>query len=286
MSKCKLIAEAGSSKIDWVVVNTDGSVSDTVSSDGINALMADAYVVNNLLLDVKRQLSGLDSFSEIHYYGAGCATPRVCDRMKEIISGIWQAEQINVCSDLLAAARALFGKNSGIACILGTGSNSCLYDGKEVSMNIPALGYILGDEGSGASLGKRLVGDAFKRQLPEKVCEDFMNAYDLSLEKILENVYRSPAPNKFLASLVPFLKENLWNPYIYSLVLQEFSLFFRRNVAMYPGARRMPVSFVGGLAAGFENVLREAAASQGFTVADVIARPLDRLVEYHALQNF
>lgn len=279
--KSKLIADAGSSKIDWVFLLPDGSVGMRHSSDGINALLADAETVERSLKDVREAL-GADLMPDaIYYYGAGCATPRVCDRMKEIIAGVWNAGEIFVASDLLGAARALFGHDRGIACILGTGSNSCLYNGENIETNIPSLGYVLGDEGSGAALGKRLVSDAFKRQLPEKIRRDFLAEYDLSLEVILEKVYRTPAPNKFLASLVPFIKKTLWNPYIYSIVFHEFKHFIRRNVAMYPGAHSLPVSFVGSIALVFEPVLREAASSQGYSVDTVMKSPIDGLIAYH-----
>lgn len=276
-----LIADAGSSKIDWLILSPQGECLAQASSDGVNALLAEADVVEEQFAAAKKSLGDFPEFSEIHYYGAGCATERVCARIREIISEVWKADKINVESDLLAAARALFGHQSGIACILGTGSNSCFYDGEKIASNIPSLGFILGDEGSGAALGKRLLADAFKRQLPEKVRMDFMREYDLSLSDILDRVYREPRPNKFLASLVPFIKNNLWNPYIYSLVLHEFTVFFKRNVAMYPGAHRQPVGFIGGIASGFEPILREAAASQGFSVGKVLTRPLDALAAFH-----
>ena len=141
--------------------------------------------------------------------------------METALSDVWSDAECHVHSDLVGAARSLFGNRKGIACILGTGSNSCLYDGSGIISQIPSLGYILGDEGSGAALGRRLIGDAFKEQLPQNVKEAFLEEFHLTLEEILNRVYKSPSPNSFLASFVPFLKKNLWNPYVYSLVLRE-----------------------------------------------------------------
>lgn len=276
-----LIADAGSTKVEWVLIGSDGNVLANATSDGLNALLALPAEVEENFSGIHKQFSGLAYPDEIHYYGAGCATPAICDKMSDAIKHIWGVEKVSVSSDLLGAARALFGRNKGIACILGTGSNSCLYNGKEIEQNVPSLGYILGDEGSGAALGKRLVREAFKGILPEEVRNTFLNQSQLTLEDILEKVYRGKAPNKFLASLVPFIKENIWNTYLYSLVLEELTLFFKRNVALYSGAHPYPVGFIGSIAANFENILREAASSQGYSVGKIMTSPIEGLIEYH-----
>ena len=276
-----LIADAGSSKIDWAVLNLPGGEATQVSSPGVNALLAEDDDVVKALRDVKARLGDIPEFDTIYFYGAGCATDRVCRRMTELIGQVWKCGDIRVSTDLLGAARALLGDERGIACILGTGSNSCLYDGREILVNIPSLGYILGDEGSGAAIGKRFIGDAFKRQLPERLLEDFTESLGLSLSDIIEKVYRQPSPNKFLASLMPYVASNLWNPYVYSVVLQEFKRFFKRNVAMYEGSRSIPIGFVGSVAWNFREVLEEAAASQGFEIGKILRSPIEGLIAYH-----
>lgn len=277
-----LIADAGATKVDWVMISSDGSVISKYTSDGLNALLADITDVQSALNEVKEKIGNQTPLAAIHYYGAGCATDAICLKMKDAIAATWMCDDINVKSDLVGAARALFGKNKGIACILGTGSNSCLYDGNDISKNVPSLGFILGDEGSGAALGKRLVADAFKEHLPANVRTKFLDNYQLSLQEILDKVYRSHAPNKFFASLVPFISQNIWNPYIYGLVHEEFTNFFHRNIAMYPGAHRLPISFIGGIAYNFEKILREAAAELGYNVATVIQSPMEGLVSFHS----
>lgn len=274
-----LIADAGSSKVKWSVVSSSPEPF-TFVTDGLNALLAEQEEVNAKLAEVRSRLCGME-IADVWYYGSGCAIPRVCRKMDESLRSILGVEKAHVNSDLLGAARSLFGHRRGIACILGTGSNSCLYDGEEIERNVPSLGYVLGDEGSGAALGKRLVSEAFKGQLPANVREKFLDTYQLTLADILDKVYRSSAPNKFLASLVPFLSDNLWNPYVYSLVLEELIAFVKKNVAMYDGAHFLPVSFIGSIAANFEKILREAAASQGYTVSEITADPMAGLIRYH-----
>lgn len=279
--KNKLIADAGSTKVEWALLDNNGEVAFSFISDGLNALLAHPDSVASSFKDVASRLPSHIEVEEVHYYGAGCATTEICTKMQEAIALTWKNSDICVASDLLGAARSLFGTKKGIACILGTGSNSCLYDGNAIVSQIPSLGYILGDEGSGAALGKRLVSDAFKNQLPESIREKFLAKYGLTLPGILDNIYRSHTPNKFLASLVPFLKENLWNPYIYSLVLKELTKFVRRNVAMYPGAHTLDLSFTGSIAFHFERLLREAAESLGYRVTSVAETPMKGLVEFH-----
>lgn len=281
----KLIADAGSSKIEWALLSNDGTVLNRITSIGVNALMADVNELTEAFEKVAEKIAVQGTLEEIYYYGAGCATPAICDKVHQALGRVWKAGNIYVASDLLGAARSLFGNERGIACILGTGSNSCLYDGKQIETNIPSLGFILGDEGSGAALGKRLVADAFKGHLPKPIKDQFIKNFELSLADILEYTYRRPAANRFLASLVPFMKDHLWNPYVYSLVLEEFSLFLRRNVAMYSGARTLPLSFTGSIAWNFSDILKEAADRQGLKVTKITGSPMEGLIAYHSHSN-
>lgn len=280
--KNKVIADAGSTKVEWILLSESGKVLNRTTSDGLNALLVEADEAASHFSEVKKQLGQTESVSEIHYYGAGCATSATCAKISTALGNVWTAGAVNVSSDLLGAARSLFGKEKGIACILGTGSNSCLYNGRDIEVNVPSLGYVLGDEGSGAALGKRLVADAFKGQLPKAIRERFLNIYKLSLSDILENVYRTQKPNKFLASLVPFLSEHLWNPYVYSIVLEEFTQFVKRNIAMYPGAHSLPIAFTGSIAYYFEEILRDAIERQGYKVARITRTPMEGLIAFHS----
>ncbi len=282
--KEKLIADAGSTKIDWAVIEEDGSVR-CHTSDGLNAMLSDTADMASTFTNIASALDAGNDISEIHYYGAGCATPAICMKTEQALREAFGSESVSVTSDLLGAARSLLGNSRGIACILGTGSNSCLYDGRTIVSNVPSLGFILGDEGSGATLGKRLVSDAFKGHLPKSVKEKFLAAYSLTLPEILDRIYRQPNPNKFLAALVPFLSDNLWNPYIYSLVLKELTTFLTRNVMMYPDVHSIEISFTGSVAFNFAKLLKEAASSQGLAIGKITKTPLDGLIAYHSTKH-
>lgn len=278
----KLIIDAGSTKVDWRLLKDDNSVGAEFVTEGLNALLASSQEVEDAFAQASAYLPPDVPIEQIHYYGAGCATPQICQKIKDSLSNVWSPSVCEVNSDLLGAARSLHGREKGIACILGTGSNSCLYDGDKISIQIPSLGFILGDEGGGAALGKRLIGDVFKEQLPQSVREKFLERYNLTLPEILDNLYKQPAPNRYLASFVPFLKDNLWNPYIYSLVLKELIRFVKRNVAMYPGAHALKVSFTGSIAFHFEKLLREAASTLGYSVSEISETPMEGLLRFHS----
>lgn len=282
----KLIADAGSTKIDWVLLSNEGKKEAELVTPGLNALLATESEATELFGNASSKLyAGLSEAPEgveVSYYGAGCATTEICDRIATSIRQSFRARDVMVASDLLGAARSLHGRNRGIACILGTGSNSCLYNGSEIEHNVPSLGYVLGDEGSGAALGKRLVADAFKGHLPEIIREKFTDTYKMTIGDILDRVYKQPGANRFLASLVPFIAENIWNPYLYSLVRKEFESFLERNVSQYEGAHTLPIAFTGSIAWHFSDILREAATNAGFTPGEITSHPLEGLIKYHS----
>ena len=277
-----LIADCGSTKIDWCVVN-DGKVVEQIFTSGINALlMTEEQIRETLAAELAEKVKGY-AIESVYYYGAGCLFDDICANVRRAIAhNVPTAKTIEVHSDLLATARALCGQNEGIACILGTGSNSCYYNGKEIVDNVSPLGYILGDEGSGAVLGKLLVGDVLKNQLPKELCEKFLAEYDLDRQKIIEGVYKKPAANRFLASLSPFLIKNIEEPAIHRLVLNAFKSFFVRNIENYSNYKSMPVSFVGSVAFYYKDVLAEAAKALDIIIGTIIKSPMEGLVKYHS----
>ena len=279
----KLIADCGSTKIDWCVLDADGSVKTRFATTGINAVMlTEEEIAARLRDEVAPHTDGLD-ITEVNFYGAGCLADEVCGNVRRAIASVVPgATVIEVASDMLAAARALCGHEPGIACILGTGSNSCFYDGRDIVQNVSPLGYILGDEGSGAVLGKLFLGDVLKNQLPPELAQQFLDEYGLDRLTVIRRVYREPAANRFLASVCPFLGEHIAQPHIHRLVLQAFCAFFRRNIHQYPGFDKTPVHFVGSIAHYFEPVLRAAAARCSCTVGTVLRSPMDGLVAYHS----
>ena len=217
----------------------------------------------------------------IYFYGSGCIPEKV-PVVREAIHTSFPLDTIDVYSDLVAAAHALCGHNPGIACILGTGSNSCQWDGHQIVKQIPSLGFILGDEGSGASLGKQLVSDALKERLTEGLKEAFLQEYGLTQATIIENVYRQPFPSRFLASLSPFLLKHIADPTIHRIVHRGFSDFFERNVQRYD-YQNNKVNFVGSIAWHYKSILKEVAHERGIQIGKIIQSPMEGLIEYYSL---
>ena len=280
-----LIADCGSSKIEWALLSPAGDTA-RFHTPGMNALMlTPAEIQARFAAELMPCLGDPAAVGRVCFYGAGCVSDEVCGNVAAGIRGVLPDVEVEVYTDLLAAARALCGQEAGIACILGTGSNSCLYDGNSIVSNVSPLGYILGDEGSGAVLGRTLVGDVLKRQLPSDICDEFHSRTGLDRLTIINNVYRQPGANKFLASLVPFLSENISRPEIRNLVLGSFVSFFRRNVRSYAGHESIPCGFVGSVAYYFADVLREAAAVSGCKVGTILKAPMDGLIKYHSLNK-
>ena len=246
VAKTILIADGGSTKTDWTIVAGNQEI-DRIKTRGINPFFQteeeiSAEIRDNLIPRIKKY----DSIEAVYFYGAGCAFPEKNEILRRSVTH-YLPVPVEVGSDLLAAARALCGHSPGIACILGTGSNSCLYDGKDIVNNISPLGFILGDEGSGAVLGKLLVGDVLKNQLPVALQEVFFAESGLTPAIIMEKVYKQPFPNRFLASLSPFLLRHVEEPAIYNLVSNSFRAFFARNVMQYD-CRDHPVHLIGSIA--------------------------------------
>lgn len=281
-----LIADCGSTKIDWCLLNDERKVEKQVFTTGMNAVMLTeeemrARIESELLPELGASLAG--EVSAVYFYGAGCISLEVCGNVAGAIrANLPSAAVVEVYSDLLAAARALCGHNAGIACIMGTGSNSCLYDGKNIVKNVSPLGFILGDEGSGAVLGKLFLGDVLKNQLPAEVAAQFLEEYNLSLLEVIRRVYREPHANRFLASVTPFVSAHLDVPRIHEMVLGAFQAFFRRNIAQYNPAESDKVNFIGSIAFYFRPVLEEAARSCGMSVGTVLKSPMEGLVAYHS----
>lgn len=275
-----LIADSGSTKTNWCVTE-NSKVIKQIFTKGINPFyQTEEEITRELELSLIPFLKGI-RIDQIYYYGTGCAFPDKIAMVSGALGWHFKNVSIEVQSDLLGAARSLFLDKKGIACILGTGSNSCLYDGRQIIENISPLGFILGDEGSGAVLGKTLLADCLKNQLPATLKDKLMSTYELSPQIILENVYKLPFPNRFLAKFTPFLLENIQEPSIYKIVYDSFDAFFVRNVMQYP-LENLQVGFVGSIAHYFRDVLETVALKRGITISQVVQNPMEGLVEYHS----
>lgn len=279
-----LIADGGSTKVDWLLVDIEGNTKASFTTDGFNVARISKQDAVTYFSAVKQKLEASIRINEIHYYGSGAATNEICSTMEEAIREVWDPDVAEVQSDMLAACRVLDGI-PGIVCILGTGSNSAFFDGKKIVRNIPPLGFILGDEGGGTALGKRLLGDVFKEIAPKTVCDAFFEETGLSKGDVIRNVYRSPSPNIFLASFVPFIKSHVSDSYINSMVRQEFRRFIARNVARYKDSHSYPVSYIGSVAYHFRDILTEITQSEGFKIGLIEQHPMTGLKTYHTDYN-
>lgn len=270
-----LIADGGSTKIDWTVVS--GISQKTFRSPGINPVLWDIGKIEQMLQEgLPHEI--LSDVESVYFYGAGCLG-RSAEKMQEALMRVVAHDaEIEVESDLLGAARALFGNERGIACILGTGSNSALYGGKEIISNIHPLGYILGDEGSGASIGKHFLNALYKGRLPESLRKDFETETGLTYDDVIDHVYRQPMANKFLASLVIFVSKR--RKECAELLNEEFDNFIEKDILPYNHCE-LPVGIVGGVGYEFYEELKEIFLRHRLKLNKVVAKPMENLVDYH-----
>lgn len=277
-----LIADSGSTKTDWVLLDNNNIIIQfqTIGFNPYFQSSDDIYTeIKNKLIPVLHDQ--LHAIKHIAYYGAGCSTPEKVQVVKQGLYLAFGNIHSEVNHDLLAAARALCGKEKGIACILGTGSNSCLYDGNEVTENVPSVGYLFGDHGSGATIGRTFVQHYFDGKLPIHLVTAFENA-GYHREVILENVYKKPMPSKYLASIVKFLSDYSNDSYIKGLIKNCFLDFFDAQVSKYTDAKNLPVNSVGSIGFYYKELLADAAKEKGFTIGNIIKSPIDGLIKYHS----
>lgn len=273
-----LIADSGSTKTDWALVSDQSST--VVATQGISPVhQSDAQIRQILADELLPQLSAAD-VDAVYFYGSGVRSDKEAP-MASLLQNLFPAAgAVEAHSDLLGAARALCGHKEGVACILGTGANSCLYDGSQVVQNTSALGYILGDEGSGAVLGRTLLNGIYKGVLSKEIENLFEGETGLTLNEVIERVYRQPLPNRFLASLAPFIHRHLDDSDVCSMVISCFCEFFSKNIKPY-NHLDLPVGFVGSVAWYFSDELREAAEMTGFSVGAILQSPISALMAYH-----
>ncbi|BDW74615.1 hypothetical protein [Bacteroides finegoldii] len=275
-----LIADSGSTKTDWCVI-LDNTPIKRIGTKGLNPFFqSEEEIQQELTHSLLPQLPE-GTIDSVYFYGAGCTPEKAPTLRRAIADSLPVVGNIKAYSDMLAAARGLCGREAGITCILGTGSNSCFYDGKEIVNHISPLGFILGDEGSGAVLGKLLVGDILKNQLSPAIKEVFLKQFDLTVPEIIDRVYRQPFPNRFLASLSPFIAQHLEEPGIRQLVLGSFIAFLRRNVMQYDYTQ-YPAHFIGSVAHCYKEILQEAAQETGIRIGKILQSPMEGLIQYHS----
>ena len=276
----KLIAESGSTRTEWALVE-DNHLVQRVFTEGLNPFFQTRREISRSVRLGLPESFFKKKLDQVYYYGAGCSSYE----KKNILGASLVAQfktPIQVESDLLAAARGLFKCEAGIACILGTGSNSCFYDGKIIVKNVKAAGYILGDEGSGAVLGKLFLADLLKGLAPKELANEFHEKFRISVNDVMESVYNLPFPNRFLGTIAYFLGDYMDNEYVYNLLTNNLRSFFSRNVCQYDYIN-YPIRFVGSLAYAYPDILQEVAQEFGVEIDVIEETPMNGLIEFHSM---
>lgn len=276
----KLIADSGSTKAEWCLL--DGKKKKTFDTQGMSPYFLSGDQIEAVVnKELKGKLKGVEP-TEIFYYGTGCSNPNNIRIVKKALQKVFPQAAITVNHDLMGAAKALCGNEKGVACILGTGSNSCYYNGKRIVKNSPGLGFILGDEGSGAYLGKKVVQYFLYNTYDPDLMDRFNAKYNTNAVEILEAVYKRPLPNRYLAGFVPFLVENRGHFMIENIIEDGFNEFFFQHIYKYKESWTMPINFIGSVAFGFKDVLKEMCDTYELQLGKVLKNPMEGLIRYHA----
>lgn len=278
----KLIIDCGSTKADWVIL--DGNkMHVSFQTEGFNPNYTDRETISNIISNNIVYKTYIQNITEIYFYGSGCGNEINCNLIKEIFSLIFISAEIMVSNDMMAACHAVLGNNEGIACILGTGSNSCFYDGKVITDKAKSLGYILGDEGSGSYIGKVLIRDYFYDKMPADLSVKFEGKYQISLNTLIDNVYHKNLASKYLADFSRFAFENKEHDYVKDTLSRCFDEFIECFVLRYSNNESYEIGFVGSIAYYFKDILNESLENHGLRLGKVIKNPIEGLIKYHYL---
>ena len=275
-----IIADSGSTKTAWCL-SCGNQIIKQFETAGINPFFQTEEEITAQLKETLLPQIVCNDVENVYFYGAGCADPVKNNALGEVLKSVIGAKTAFVASDMLGAARGLLGRERGIACILGTGANSGVYDGEALVKGVYAGGYILGDEGSGGVLGKLLISDWVKKQMPQDIYDALTEEYGLTYLGIVDRVYKQPFPNRWLAQFTKFMSARRENEYIHNLLVGAFKAFFERNIKQYEEWKELEVGFIGSIAFYFNAELREAAEMCGIKLGKVMQNPIDGLVEYH-----
>lgn len=274
-----LIADSGSTKTDWCFIKDTGEMI-FINTPGINPFF---WSSDDIVEELEHSLFSVTGrmINNIYFYGAGVTDPVKGETVKTALRKLYPVAEIETESDLLASARATCGSDPGIACILGTGSNSCYYDGERIADQISPLGFILGDEGSGAVMGRKLVGDYLKKIMPPDLRNEFSKNFPITPAEILEKVYRKPRPNSFLAGFTRFLSAHIGHAYCYHFVKMNFREFIERNVLSYQLAKQLKIHFTGSLGFFFSDILKEVLKEADLLSGIILKEPMEGLIRFH-----
>jgi N-acetylglucosamine kinase-like BadF-type ATPase len=273
-----LLAESGSTKTQWSLIGLN-KIEELTNTLGINPF----NLTNNEIESIIRPISiDIDTkqIEAIYFFGAGCSTPKNIIKIALALQHIFACQQIEVNTDLKAACLSLAGDQAALIGLLGTGSNSCIWDGKVIVQNIPSLGYVLGDEGGGVSIGKQLVADYLKQQMPEHLSKHFSKKYKITVESVLERVYQVPMPNRYLASFAPFAEEHIDDNYCRQIIYDQFKSFIERNIIAYQHPEQYPLYFCGSIAYSHRDILEEICNEHHIIIKNIVKEPINGLSNY------
>lgn len=275
------IIDGGSTKCDWVILDKFGKMSLKTETMGFNPnIISPELIVPEI--EKNTQLTAIkDSLKYVFFYGAGCGVPENRIIVENKLQKIFENAEISVKEDLTAAAYSAYNGKPAIVCILGTGSNSCYFDGQNIRRELPSLGFLIGDEGSGSALGKNLLRRFFMKKLPEDLHYKFTEKYNLGIEDAIKNMYHNPRANAYLADFNKFIVENKSHPYFQNMVFDEMKNFLDYQVLPYQEAKDAEINFIGSIAYYYEDILRAAAAEFNLHVGTIVQKPIESLVEYH-----
>lgn len=275
-----LIADSGSTKTSWCMTDGKASLWEH-TSEGINPYFQNREQIQASVSNIREALPVGLNISNIFYYGSGCGSAQNKKLMHEVFTALFPAVEAEVHTDLMGASRAACGREEGIAAILGTGSNSCFYNGEDIIKNNPSLGFILGDEGSGAYIGKKFIEDFLNGYLPETLSKDFVSKYQLNKDAILEAVYKKPYPNRFLASFVKYLSIHKQDDYVHQLIEASLEAFVVKNVFKYDRCHELSLNCVGSIAFNFRDLLQKVCSEKGIHLGKVLESPLEQIAAFH-----
>ncbi len=276
-----LIADGGSTKADWIALDSNKEEVFRTRTLGLNPAVVSDTELRNRIVNMFQLMQVKETVSEIHFYGAGCGTPKPVGILKNILESIFTNAKVVVSEDLLAAVYASSGDAEAIVCILGTGSNSCYFDGENLNVTSASLGYTIMDEAAGNYFGKILLRDFFYKKMPKAIAEKFAAQFELEVDVVKYNLYRQPNPNMYLASFAKFMFEFKKEKYIKRIIKKGIQSFFQYRILPFQKDANTPIYFIGSIAFYFRDILDKVAAKHDLKITDVIQRPIDNLVQYH-----
>lgn len=277
-----LIADGGSTKADWIAIDSNKNEVFRVTTLGLNPAVIAPDELTNRIVNMFQLMEVKDTVSAIYFYGAGCGTPKPVAILSMILEDIFPKAKVVVAEDMLAAVYASAGLNPALVCILGTGSNSCYFNGVELEMKTASLGYTLMDEASGNFFGKQLLRDYYYEKMPKNIAVKFNKQFDLDVDTVKFNLYRQPNPNMYLASFAKFMFEFKDEKYIKKIIKKGFVHFFKYRILPYNKTVETPIYFIGSIAFYFKDILEQVASKYQLVITDVIQRPIDNLVAFHS----